>query len=596
MRFKARTLIHPIALLLIPVQFAQADELVQPPCDELVEWTSSIDADDRWQPFAENPRVWLPRAMASPGFERLFGKPALEWTHEDVVAARGYWSGCIQAARKSRDRARQTALAEARRYLTANLRDAVNYRARRPAQASDPAAEATAQPRPQRQVPASSRPAPDRPASPAAAERQVLHPGVDRALRELIAQPPSYEAFRALGALSRLDPADAAALQALQRRFGSLPGHRATSAAYTLLRELQSRGSAGFEEAARPRIDARLAEVKPPVLDALREEFSQSPADPNRLRALGRRYEAVMAELEGLMPEDEWRALADETRARRRAVVSEALEAAKVEIDRVPVDGNGVAAIDGIIRRTQARGLDAGQNRALLAHARARQQAIADRIVKAAIDDGLPSIPETWAGFAALDALNQRTSQQAGGRASAQVKAAYLAAVKARMAQIGRRALPEYRDRLSRLPEDEAGLEQAEKNLADLDAWQLMDEAVRADYRALAQSRRDQIAGVVEAARAERRALDARERRLAISAGGDPRFVGTRWIGAEGAMALDFRDQEMVLVNALGFKFAGSYKVSRDDVVITGPHGQLVYTLRDGRLVGNGASFTRQPD
>ena len=58
-----------------------------------------------------------------------------------------------------------------------------------------------------------------------------------------------------------------------------MPGDPATKSAYQIVRELRIRGTSAFDESALPKINARLAEVKPPLLDALREEFSQNPAD-----------------------------------------------------------------------------------------------------------------------------------------------------------------------------------------------------------------------------------------------------------------------------------------------------------------------------
>jgi hypothetical protein len=57
-------------------------------------------------------------------------------------------------------------------------------------------------------------------------------------------------------------------------------------------------------------------------------------------------------------------------------------------------------------------------------------------------------------------------------------------------------------------------------------------------------------------------------------------------------MKYEFRDQETVFITVLGMKVAGTYKVSRDDVVVQGPHGQLVYTFDGDKLTGNGAIFS----
>lgn len=113
------------ALFAIP--FAQANELFSPNCEDLAAWSANIDPKRRWEPFSENRRLWLPEAMAQPGFAALFGKPAVDWTQADVAAARTTWSGCIQQAKKARDSGQQKLLQSTRRYLTSNLRDVARY-------------------------------------------------------------------------------------------------------------------------------------------------------------------------------------------------------------------------------------------------------------------------------------------------------------------------------------------------------------------------------------------------------------------------------------------------------------------------------------
>ena len=97
----------------------------------LAAWSGSVDPNARWEPFSENRRLWLPEAMAQPAFAELFGKPAVEWTQADVASARATWNGCIQKAKKARDRDQQKLLQDARRYLTGNLRGVARYQERR---------------------------------------------------------------------------------------------------------------------------------------------------------------------------------------------------------------------------------------------------------------------------------------------------------------------------------------------------------------------------------------------------------------------------------------------------------------------------------
>lgn len=593
MSYSTRFVTCVLGFFLLTVAGVHASALRQPGCDGLAQWSKTIDANDRWEPFPENPRVWLPEAMASEAFAALFGKPALEWSEQDVLSARGHWNGCIQMARKARDDDRTATLSAARRYVTSNLRNAVRYQERQ----ANSAAKMVRRDTQTAQSGVEKTPTGRSAAADGIPDRRRARPtSLERSVNALVSQPPSLESLLALGTLSRLDFANTARLNELQRKFGSMPGHPATRSAYQILREVQVRGPSGFSQSALPAINARLAEVKPPILASLREEFSKDPADLNQRRALASRYETVMADLEHALPDDEWRALADETRSNRRAIVAEALGFAKTEIDGVPAGPQAVATIDQIVNRTVARGLDGRQRRELTMHARARQTRLADDLLNQVIESELQKIPESWAGFAALDKLNARTVRAAGGQASAAASASYSQAVKGRMAQIGRKALPEFERQLATLTEDEDGLAKAERHVADVKVWHAMEESVRRDYLAAAEKRRDRIFAAVRQAGEERRAAATRERKQAIAAGADPRVVGYRWIDENEVMQLDFRDAETVFVTALGMKFAGTYKVSRDDVVVTGPHGQLVYTLRGDRLVGMGATFRKRTD
>ncbi|MEZ5585757.1 MAG: hypothetical protein R3E46_01670 [Sedimenticolaceae bacterium] len=217
---------------------AVADNLRTPPCDDLAKWSETVDAKDRWEPFAENNRIWLPDAMSAPEFEVLFGKPALEWTQADVLSARSAWNGCIQLAKKTRDNARRSILQTTRHFLTTNLRDATRYQERREeAVTQDPKSVATQEGRRAQVAGASeARALPSEP---------VSAPGLQAGVDELIKAPESVEGLIALGSLSNLDIRDGNAIQELERQFGYTYGP-AGKAAYRVMRELRIRGTTGF--------------------------------------------------------------------------------------------------------------------------------------------------------------------------------------------------------------------------------------------------------------------------------------------------------------------------------------------------------------
>ncbi len=568
-----------------------ADDLRTPTCEELSAWTSSIDVEQRWQPFPENPRVWLPQAMQHGDFQALFGKAALDWTQADIAAARGLWNGCIVAARKARDKALQKALTTSRNYLNRNLLNALRYQERSAARA-EKARQRQAMIAQRQQEQARIRAA--RAAEREAMLQQQLTERIDVALTGLLAQPPSVQALRALTWLSTLDIDDDNAIGALQGNVRTLTDYAVQRTTQQLLQNLQQASAQDFELNVLPRLNPRLAEVKTQVLESLREQFSQSPADPNQRRALAQRYEAVMNDLQPVLSDQQWRSLADETRSRRQAIVAAALAEGIRQIDQVPNGSGAIARVEQIVRRTSARGLNGQQSRELRTHARSRQQALADALLHQAIEQELAAVPESWAGFAALDALNARLAREVNRHASPAATEAFVAAFNARRAAVGRQALPEFKQQLAALAADPSGLVEVEERIQQLQGWRGMEPSIRQDYLAAAQTRHDQIAAAVEQERQRRRAEALRDRQLAIAAGGDPRIVGYTWAESNGTMAFEFRDQETVFMNLLGIRAAGTYRVSRDDVVVTAPHGQMVLTIKNGQLLGNGLVFKKQ--
>jgi hypothetical protein len=569
-----------------------ADGLQSPACDDLADWASTIDAEERWTPFAANQRIWLPKAMADPVFAAMFGKGPLEWDQADVAKARSEWGRCIQLAKKARDNEQRGLLQDSRRYLTKNLRDLARYQEQRAAQPEPSRTRASQQVRPT--VTAAAR-RDDPPGSGNESAGEFSHPGVRAGVDELLKVPASLDALIALGSLSRLDIADPAAMERLEKQFGYSHGP-AGKAGYRVMRELRARGTTGYEARELPRIKARLEEVKPVAIEAFKSEFSEVPTDPYAKRSLAQRYEKVMQQLKAALPDDEYQALATAARDERTAVVDRAVAEAKSLIDGVRPGVDGIAEIDRIVNEVSQRGLNNTQRRELLNHARARQREFANRVLLHAAEHELPALPESLAGIRELNAISQRMLRGIVQRADKPVIQQFVDTSEARLAEIGREALPEYEQALSRFPENEEGLAQAEREVADKSGWVDMQESVRNDYTKAAQRRRDDILRVVSKERERQAAAIERERKTALAAGGDPRLVGTEWVDTNQTMRFEFRDEETVFISALGIKAAGTYEVSRDDVVVKGPHGQLVYTLQGDRLTGMGATFIKQAD
>jgi hypothetical protein len=340
----------------------------------------------------------------------------------------------------------------------------------------------------------------------------------------------------------------------------------------------------------------RLGEVRLAATDEFKREFSQVPTDPYAKRALEQRYEKVMGQLQRALPPDEYQAIADAAREDRLAIVDQAVTDAKSMIDGVPPGIEGIAEIDRIVNEAAKTGLNNEQRRELVGHARSRQQEFANQVLIDAAEKELPSLPKTLAGIQQLNAISTRMLQGVVQKADKKVVQQFVDASDARLAEIGRAALPEYRQALAKLPENESGLARAEREVLDKEGWVDMEEGIRDEYVAIAAARRDDIARVVSKERTKQRVALEREYQAAIAAGGDPRLVGTEWIETNKTMKFEFRDEETVFINAMGIKAAGTYKVSRDDVVVTGPHGQLVYTLEGNRLTGMGLTFIKQEE
>ena len=589
--FVSRILFSAIGLVLFlfsPLAFTNA--LRTPPCDELVAWSNTVDADKRWAPFAENQKLWVPTAMLAPEFQSLFGKAALDWSGQDVGAAKKHWSACMKHARKARDKEEFETLSTGRGYVIKNLRNVIRQQARRGQRVTmaqyHAAMQKQAEPKIKPPQVASS-PQLKKPAAPTAA------PGVRAGVDELLSAPPSFETLFVLGVMSQLDTNDSDGLQKLEKEIGHMTNKPAISAGYRIMRELRIRGDEGFESQ-RARINTRLAEIKPGVMEELKADYSKNPANLTERRRLATRYEKQMKLLERALTQEEYQALADEARKARRVVVDKAVLEAKSRIDQVQPGYDSIETINQIVSKTEQRGLDLLQRRELQEYARTRQRVLADQVLVEAREKELPALPNTMAGLRQLNAIGTRIARGVAQKASPDVVKQFLEASEARLATIGRKALPEYRKKLAQVPESKSGLAQVKKEVATNKHWVDMREDVRADYVEAAESREAAIAKVVEKERKKRLATEQKEQERAIAAGGDPRFIHSEWIDENRTMKLEFRDEETVFVTTFGMKFAGTYKVSRDDVVVKGPHGQLVFTLNGEKLSGMGAVFRRK--
>ena len=53
-----------------------------------------------------------------------------------------------------------------------------------------------------------------------------------------------------------------------------------------------------------------------------------------------------------------------------------------------------------------------------------------------------------------------------------------------------------------------------------------------------------------------------------------------------GIMEYEFDSDGTVYMNAMGARVAGEYEIDDDNVVVRGPHGNMVFEMKDDQLVG----------
>lgn len=53
-----------------------------------------------------------------------------------------------------------------------------------------------------------------------------------------------------------------------------------------------------------------------------------------------------------------------------------------------------------------------------------------------------------------------------------------------------------------------------------------------------------------------------------------------------GIMEYEFESDGTVYINTMGVRVAGEYEIDDDNVIVRGPHGNLVFERRDDHLVG----------
>lgn len=559
----AFTLLLGTTLLAMPA----AGAVQQPECAAIEKWAATIDKRDRWQPLTGS-RSWLPRAFEGDQFTTLFGVTALEWSPDDTKAVGTHIQSCMKAATQSKRYEAQKALNQARGYITGSLKAILGQAQQQKALADSK--QASPSPSAQRQT---QRAAKDR-----SAVSQAT--ALDEALTELLALPDSPELLRALGMLRVVDFADPESYGTTYGQIGLRPGRK-------LLQALRNLDTDTHDPRVAEKIEGRYQALRDSAVAEKQAEIAGLDASLSSLQALSRMLPALAEQLGPALTTEDRAALGITIAEKRAAIQQTIVTRAKELIDQAPESEEGIQRVDRIVANTGKAIVDAQQLGEVHRYAKARQQAIAESILNAATAK-LDTFPTTLAGLRELRQFigETRTLRPYSGAAALD---RFTAAAAARMTAVARGALPEFKQEVAALPDSRTGLEAAEDHVKQARAMKQIDEDVRAAYVASADARR---AAIDRAVTAEFEAA----RQNAIEAGGDPDIVGYSFVDPNTASKLDFRDEKLVIVAIVGLKFAGSYDVSRDDVIVQGPNGTMVLTKNGNKLVGMGFNFRRQAE
>lgn len=514
-------------------------------CKDLSAWNGKLDPNDRWYPTEANRKLWLPAIFNTKEFEGIFGKPALSMTGPDKLAASQTISLCAKAAGKEKRYDEQKALNGSKFYWS--LLDSAQ----------------TAM---------------------ASAGRTRDGGSFEQNLENLLARPTSEDLLTALDALRDLDPGEKAASTKAYGRVSRI-GNPEGQLARAIMLGVASKPSGTMDQSVRPPVQARYQEVRVDLLRQLETQIAEFSNDANGLKDLEAKRQAIRTGLADALEEADVASL-EATADEKRAQIQGAMVAvAKGRIDTAPKGPQGIAAIKQIVNEVSVAGITVDQAGEVREFAKDKQRVLANDILRQAVGE-FGRFPDTLAGMGELNRFAQKVSLESGGHAEQSVKQQFSSAINRRLSDQARAALPEFKAQLAALPNNAAGLAEAEKRLKGVRFWVQLDDKVRGSYAAAAKRRRDEIAAIVEAEQIKRR-------QAVIAAGGDPELVGYKFIDRTTGTVIEFRDQSEASVSVIGIPFAAPYEVKGDNVVIRGPNGKMFLTRNGDTLNGMGMSLRR---
>lgn len=551
-----------------------------PGCDSLATWVQATDRAARWSPNGLGTRVSLPAALVAPEAERLFGKPLLAWTAEEVREAVAVFDTCRAEWQRGR---RQDVMAAAQplrnelvgavarwlagrsRAQTAIVDSSAALAAARPDLPllaflhglAGAAASAEAFAEAARAASAAPAPAGIHARALIGALRDLTAGEIAAAIAPVAALAEARRPVVAAGLVEAIarEPATAQGVAAAERLAGQARGQRAA---------LGETGLAEVEAA----VTAKRGAVADATAEALARNIAGVPPGMPGVQALDRLAQGLGAR-EGELGPERIAALRRAALEKRGEIAAALLGQTLAEIARLPAHPAGFFLLDRLAA-PPAGLFDAAQRGALTAAIAARRTTMQGEMAAAIAAE----IAEVAPDETAFDALDRLTEPRLLGLLADTQRAELAAAATKRREEVGVRVLADLSRSLAALPVREDSLDVIDGRVVPgVRAWPASASVERTKAEAAAKARRDEL--VARLNRAEAGSLRGRA------------------YAAEGT-ELEFVDRTRVFVKAMGQTIAGTYREESDGrvVVTVGPNA-VVFSREGKRLVGAGEVYTR---
>ncbi len=516
-----------------------------PPCEALLPFAAKLDPNEAWRLSAGDPSLSLPALFHTPAFDTLFGTPALDWTKDDLTAARTALTACARDLAKAKKRDEATAVNK----LRDNLMRIGAVRGRIDA--------ATAK--------------------------------LDTAIKALLDQPATRDQLAAILVVDHARAGGDAVEQAKQFMVtidGTGPGgvgkgigsqaHTPMGEALGVLR--------GAPDGLGDRMYPALAERRDAVVASLTADalagIAAVPESPDGLAALKTLRQQDTKLYAGLLPAAEIAKL-DAAFVARDGAIQDAVQAKVMKaLAAVPADAAGLSTLRAFVAGPVPQALSPARAEAIRAAVAARRDAILDGMTEAAVAR-VAAFPADMAGLRALAAFTGEFAAVTATEAGPARVGRFAAAADQRLAEIGAAALPAFETNLAALPNTRDGLSEIDKAAAELQpTLARLPPPVRDRYVAALGTKHAAIDAGVK----------AEDDRLAALP-----LAGATY--AEGSTRIEFRSSDHAFVTDGGDTTLDvTYEEAGDRVILHGlPRGNVVLQRQGGQLVGAGMRLARAP-